>query len=508
MSTGYPVPHETDPEDVSWGLTTGGSLWKQGERHDAIVWLKRAVHAATMAGLGPRADDLNRAATNLIAVLATRAEPSRGSPFPPPPPPPLAPFGVASSSRPAPPPPPPLASSGRAASNGPPPVPRQVPPRPPPPPKPQGASSAPRLPIASVALIVDEEDLIVDDEDLVVDDDDLDELTAAEEVTLASRDPRAPSGARSMPSVVTSAPPLEELAGPKPTPSERIREQAPPPPTIVVEEESAPDSQGIDLTVPVLDPPPLTGDPVAALGGRFSLGLLSHLTPAQLDVLYASVTIHDLASEEELTVSGFASVVLGQVSVQAAVTDVSAAVLQEGDVISARASIPDMLSLRLVAEANPTRVAVWDQRAMDEALAAFPEVRATIERTSDRLQALAGSTMGPLGDRLDEGLRSLVLGRLEVRALQPGDQLVGAGQPVPGLVIVGVGYLELEGAPPGSDKLSPGDFLFATEVLGGEKAPFTARAGIKGALILFGARKLAHELLVTCPPLLEIFAGM
>jgi CRP-like cAMP-binding protein len=57
-------------------------------------------------------------------------------------------------------------------------------------------------------------------------------------------------------------------------------------------------------------------------------------------------------------------------------------------------------------------------------------------------------------------------------------------------------------------RLGPGDILFPTEVLGADAAPATARAGDGGAVILFGERHVVHELLVSCPPLLEIFAGM
>ena len=53
-----------------------------------------------------------------------------------------------------------------------------------------------------------------------------------------------------------------------------------------------------------------------------------------------------------------------------------------------------------------------------------------------------------------------------------------------------------------------GEFLFPTEVLGAGSAPATARAGAGGALVMFGDRAIAQELLVTCPPLLEVFAGM
>jgi hypothetical protein len=44
--------------------------------------------------------------------------------------------------------------------------------------------------------------------------------------------------------------------------------------------------------------------------------------------------------------------------------------------------------------------------------------------------------------------------------------------------------------------------------MSGGKAVATARAGKGGALILAGSRGVAQELMSTCPPLLEIFAGM
>jgi hypothetical protein len=95
-----------------------------------------------------------------------------------------------------------------------------------------------------------------------------------------------------------------------------------------------------------------------------------------------------------------------------------------------------------------------------------------------------------------------------VQVLVPNEVIATAGQPVPGMVIVGVGAVELEGENGDNERLGPGEFLFATEVLGGGPAPTTARAGPRGAIVLFGGRAVAHELLVTCPPLLEVFAGM
>jgi len=73
--------------------------------------------------------------------------------------------------------------------------------------------------------------------------------------------------------------------------------------------------------------------------------------------------------------------------------------------------------------------------------------------------------------------------------------------------VLGAGHLELCTGAIVSEQLHPGDFLFATQVMAGGGAPFTARAGAGGALLLRADRMAAHELLVSVPPLLEILAG-
>jgi hypothetical protein len=226
--------------------------------------------------------------------------------------------------------------------------------------------------------------------------------------------------------------------------------------------------------------------------------------------LLRAANIESLGVEEEVTLTGLAFVITGQAAVQATVAEASAGVLHAGELLYAKSPIPESVSLRLVAEAEETQIALWDAKTADDALAASPELLERLKIASARAQAIVGCSMGAMGERLDESLRTLAIERLETRILQPNEVLAAAGLPVPGLVIVGVGTVELDddGTEQPRSKLVPGDFLFATEVLGAEAAPATARAGPKGAVVLFGGRAVAHELLVTCPPLLEIFAGM
>ena len=132
----------------------------------------------------------------------------------------------------------------------------------------------------------------------------------------------------------------------------------------------------------------------------------------------------------------------------------------------------------------------------------------TLATVADRLQALAGAAMGPLGERLDDALREQVTGRCEVRTYLPGESFVDQGAPVPGMHIVGAGRVELvDDSGKVLEELGAGQLLFASEVLSAGAAHATARAGEGGALLLFAPRLVAHELLVSVPPLLEIFAS-
>ena len=77
------------------------------------------------------------------------------------------------------------------------------------------------------------------------------------------------------------------------------------------------------------------------------------------------------------------------------------------------------------------------------------------------------------------------------------------------VLVVGAGELEMlgEGDVVEATTLHAGEVLFPSEVLRAAPAPATVRAAKGGALIFFADRGVAQELLVTCPPLLEIFAG-
>jgi len=470
---GIPVALETDSEDVAWALQTADVLWKRSERVDAIVWLRRAAQAAGDADDPERALTLARAAAELadgIAQSPPEVHVEIGAPesLPPSLPPPVrepsrapVPDRVPSAAE---------AHAGmldpwaEAATNKreAPPAPRVVAPPPPPPPPPRAS------------------------------------FDADEVVTSAPAVPRARPPSPPPPPVVPPPPPLPRAvrsAAPVPAPAAApapapfADEPAPQWPRTPSKRPSSIPKRGVDLS---------------------HVEALSDLPDDAREALADAATVQELGRDEEVSGFALALVVDGATDLAATIVDSSALKLEAGAILRARGTIDQATPLRLIAQSERATVATWDERAVDQAFRTCPWVEDELRAAGDRLQALVGATMGPLGDRLDPTLRAEVTSRLAVRALAEHEVFAQRGAVIPGLLVVGAGELELvgeDGEPCGA-VLRAGDFLFPNEVLGAAPAPATVRASRGGALILLAERKLAQELLVTCPPLLEIFAGV
>lgn len=221
--------------------------------------------------------------------------------------------------------------------------------------------------------------------------------------------------------------------------------------------------------------------------------------------LALAARLERLGVDEELTAFGAALVTHGAAAVVTEISDEPALMATKGDVVFTEGSLVDGTKLRVVSTLENTVIAVWSHADLEDALEDCPWVKETLQGIADRFQALAGATLGILGERLDAALRRSVIDRMEVRAYAPGEQVIAKDTPVPGLYIVGAGRVELlndDDSQVVSDLL-PGDFLFPQGVLASGAAPSTARAGTKGALLLVANRSVAHELVTSVPPLLE-----
>jgi CRP-like cAMP-binding protein len=495
---GIPLTLETDTEDVAWALQTADALWKRNERVDAIVWLRRAAQAAGDAEDDDRALALARGAAELAEWVAQ--SPQDATPLSLPPAVEAATSGEAVDAF--------LRNAAAAAPSGdelevdlgePETVPLPLPVS-------QREPSSPPERVPSAA-----------------------------EVHAGMLDPWADGSRRAPPlvheappppprakatfdpdEVVTSAPPVQRAA--PPTPPARpppARPPSPPPAPPPPPRIHAPAPAGLTLPAeaPTLTWPRAPSRPPSAMPKH---GVdLSHVEafgdlPDDAREAFAdAATVQELVRDEEVAGFALALVVEGTVDLAATIVDSSALTVHAGAVLRSRGTIEQAAPVRLVALSERATVATWDERAVDEAFRTCPWVEDELRSAGDRLQALVGATMGALGDRLDPTLRADVTSKLSVRALAEHEVFAMRGQPIPGLLVVGAGELELvgeDGAPNGT-VLRAGEFLFPNEVIGAAPAPATVRASTGGALILLAERKLAQELLVTCPPLLEIFAG-
>jgi len=221
-----------------------------------------------------------------------------------------------------------------------------------------------------------------------------------------------------------------------------------------------------------------------------------------------AATVKDFAEGEEVRNFALAIVLGGAFDVAATMVDAPAVRLEKEAVLRARGTTQEGVPMRLICVHATGRLATWSDAAVQGAFRTVPWVEEELRALADRVQALVGITLGPLGQRFDASIREQIVGRLQVRSLLPGEVLLEAGLPVPGLLIVGVGELELVGDSGVVGTVGSGEFVFPGEVLSAGVASVTARAGAGGALVMCSDRALAQELLATWPPLVEMLAGM
>ena len=280
----------------------------------------------------------------------------------------------------------------------------------------------------------------------------------------------------------------EELFRQKEIENAKKKESQPPP--------RAPSSRPAPLSSPIVDDVSLE-----TVRGFEDLPEPAQRSLAQLALLTT------LSTDEEVGSFGAALVTRGRVGIMPAIADVASSTAKPGEIVFTRGTLSEGVPLRVVALENQTNVASWSDETLQTVMADCPWVADELRLVADRVQALAGATLGPLGERLDDTLRELVVSRLEVRSFGPNEVIVEVGKPVPGLHVVGGGRVDLVTSDGKTEEASPGDFLFAAEVLGAGRAHATARAGKGGALVLFAPRATAHELLLSVPTLIEILAG-
>lgn len=223
------------------------------------------------------------------------------------------------------------------------------------------------------------------------------------------------------------------------------------------------------------------------------------------DLLTEVARIEDLAEDEETTGFGAVLVLQGDASVCAAVVDTPARRVSTSALIPGRGTLAEGTKLRVVAGSGGARVAVWNQAVLDMALKSCPWVFDELKTLADRLQALAGATMGLLGE-LDEATRSKITERMSIRVVRPLEVIAEQGTKLSWLGIVGAGFVDLLKGDPArvTGDVRAGDFVFPVVALRDLPVPTSVRGGPAGALLLVADRSLADELFSGTPPLINI----
>ena len=464
---GIPPAIDSDTEDVTWALQTAEALWKRNERIDALVWLRRAAQAAGEAEQDDRALELAHDGAELAEWLASHPQSSSAS---------LSAFPLSNVRNVN------LLDESRATHPD-------------------------EVEELSVEVIVDSSPSIPRDRMETP-------VLHNERSSLSSPpEPHVPSAAEKHAGMLdpwadgdADTPALEHPVPVRLSP-------ALPSPDIDEVVTSAPLIARPPARIPTRREPKIQSriPPSASLRGSdlSDIDAFSDLPDDAREAFARAAVVQDLVPDEETSGFALALILQGRFDLAATILDTPAQRMEAGSVIRSRGTIEHAIPVRLVAASGNARVATWDERAVEEAFRTCPWVEDDLRAAGNRFQALVGVTMGPLGERFDPALRAQVASKLTVLALSEHEVFAARGKPIPGLLIVGAGELELVGDDdlPSGSVLRAGEFLFPTEVLLAAPAPCTVRASRGGALVLFADRRNAQELLVTCPPLLEIFAG-
>lgn len=221
-----------------------------------------------------------------------------------------------------------------------------------------------------------------------------------------------------------------------------------------------------------------------------------------LEMLATRAEIVELAADEEVGGFGGALLLAGDAVLCATIVDAAAHWVKPRELVVARGSLADGIALRVVGAGGGATVAVWPRALLDEVLSAHAGAEARARAWGDRLQALAGATIGPFGEIDDEHRRALAE-VLTVRCLRPGEIWLEDGAPAPALALVGAGEIEIYGpiSEETSEAIEPGGLVFPELVLVGGEAPFSARAGAEGALLLIATREAAQRMSASVPDL-------
>jgi hypothetical protein len=221
-----------------------------------------------------------------------------------------------------------------------------------------------------------------------------------------------------------------------------------------------------------------------------------------------AATVRTLTRGEQIAAFALAFIHDGEADVLAEGTSGVAVSLPRGSVLRARGTVAvAQVPVRLSCASETATIATWAEADVDGVSGPCPWVEDDLRAAADRVQALAGLSLGPLGQAAYAQVRSVLAHRLIVKALIAGESFLREGDAVHGLALVGCGQIDVTGGDGESRALAPGAFVFPAETLSMGRAAKSATAGAAGAVVLQADRSTTQELLVTQPLLLELLSS-
>lgn len=442
----FPPVDDADSEDVAWALRTAVTLWKRHEHLDAIVWLRRAAQAAGDDLADDRALYLARAAADLAELAERRPTSAVQS---------VAPAAPAITSRPP-------ASATLAAFE------EETPTRP--------ASGRVAKVVAALESPLTQHRAP--------------SFPNAERLRDPELDPWADSTAP-----VSLPPPAPRTLSERPEPFESDEVVTSAPPLAALHSDSrVPPAASSRITLPDME---------------VDLEATAEFSDLPDDARHAfarAAITRVLVRGDELSGFAVALVVSGALDVSSTIAEASVTRLTAGSVLRSRGTVDAPIPMHFVCASDRAVVATWLDAAVDDAFRDCPWVEDELRKSADKVQALVGAALGPFGDALGVHLRNEVMKRMHARAYLAGEVIAEEGAIAPGVLVVGLGDIELVREGHLARVLRSGDLAFASEALGDRVCEVTLRAGASGALALFADRALVKAMVARWPQLIEAFA--
>ena len=435
-----------DAEEVSWALDIARGLVKQKEFEGALVWLRRAAQSAAIAEADDRAVELADAAKLLGGWIRCADQAESGA-------------GAVEGKRRLKPEPVLPRRRQRSASS----VPAALA-------TPAGAAQS-KLPAKSTRA----------------------KSIAPLPQTPAKKSVRPPAPKSVKPPLPKSIKP----ARPKTEPPSKLVKPARPSTQPPARKSMRPPQR----TLLFSDLLPTANDPDEALVTESirSIPAFGKLSKGKKLALTHAAELVRLSCGDEVSVTGLLFVAQGEVRISAAVSDCSPVTLLRGQALRGQSSLGVPLALRCSAHGEDAVVLRWTVGELAEALVDSRAIDDELRELADPVQAACGATLGTLAESIGEDVLRVLLQKMQLKRLAPGEVWVEQGKPMPGVCLLGLGKLQAGTL----QDYGPGDVPFAESALACEPLELPLTAGAKGALLWVGTRAALFELLTSAPTLLE-----